>query len=84
MGSPSVIHQTLSIEISNAIYNYIKSNNGLCKVLTAPLDVILKNDNEKFEESSNVVIPDISVICDKNKLNDAGCIGSPDMIIEIV
>ena len=84
MGSPFVIHQSLSMEISNAIYNYIKSNKGDYKIFTAPLDVILKDDNEDFEESSNVVIPDISVICNKNKLTDAGCIGSPDMIIEII
>lgn len=55
MGSPSVIHQSLSMEISNAIYNYIKFNEGTCKVLTAPLDVILKNDNEDFEESYNIM-----------------------------
>ena len=85
MASPSVIHQSLSIEISSEIRNYIKSNKGDCKVFTAPFDVVLKNDNENVKNSSNVVIPDISVICDKNKLSDGKkCIGSPDMIVEII
>ncbi|MBS6602035.1 MAG: Uma2 family endonuclease [Clostridium sp.] len=84
MGSPSTIHQELSIWLSSTIYNYIKVNKGACKVFTAPYDVILKDDEEDIEDSHNVVIPDISVICDKNKITDKCCIGSPDMIIEIV
>ena len=85
MASPAVIHQSLSIEISSEIRNYIKSNKGDCKVFTAPFDVVLKNDNANVKNSSNVVIPDISVICDKNKLSDGKkCIGSPDMIVEII
>ena len=85
MASPSFVHQTLSMEISYSLKHYIKSNNGTCTVLTAPFDVILKNDNEEVEECSNIVIPDISVICDKNKLSDGKkCVGSPDMIVEII
>ena len=85
MDSPSFVHQTLSMEISYSLKHYIKSNNGTCTVLTAPFDVILKNDNEEVEECSNIVIPDISVICDKNKLSDGKkCVGSPDMIVEII
>ena len=74
--SPLRIHQEISIELSVAILNYIKSNKGTCKVYTAPFDVKLSDDT--------VVIPDISVICDKNKLTDKGCTGAPDWIIEIV
>ena len=85
MASPSFVHQTLSMEISYSLKHYIKSNNGTCTVLTAPFDVILKNDNEEVEECSNIVIPDISVICDKNKLsNGKKCVGSPNMIVEII
>lgn len=85
MASPSVVHQSLSMEISYSLKHYIKSNNGDCKVFTAPFDIVLKNDDEEVEESSNVVIPDISVICDNNKLSDGKkCVGSPNMIVEIV
>lgn len=82
--APSRIHQKLIMELSAEIRNYIKYNNGLCEVYPSPFDVILKNDNEIIDDSRNIVQPDISVICDKNKLTDKGCTGSPDMIVEIV
>ena len=82
--APARIHQKLISNISYELQHYIKSNNGECEVYVAPFDVILKNDNEESINSKSVVQPDISVICDKNKLTDSGCTGSPDMIIEIV
>lgn len=81
---PNRIHQEIIMELSAEIRNYIKSNNGLCKVYPAPFDVILVDENEEAKDSKNVVQPDISVICDKNKLTDKGCTGSPDMIVEII
>lgn len=80
----SRIHQELIMEISAELRNYIKSNKGQCKVYPAPFDVVLINENENENDSKNIVQPDISVICDKNKLNDKGCFGSPDMIVKIV
>ncbi|MDY4078034.1 MAG: Uma2 family endonuclease [Clostridium sp.] len=82
--APARIHQKLISKLSQVLQNYIDSNNGECEVYVAPFDVILKNDNEEAINSKSVVQPDISVICDKNKLTDSGCTGSPDMIIEIV
>lgn len=76
--APSRIHQTILMELSGTIREYIKSKNGPCKVYPAPFAVKLKKDNE------TIVEPDISVICDRNKLTDRGCTGSPDWIIEIV
>lgn len=75
MSSPSTIHQTIVTEISAEIRNYIKTNNGKCKSFVAPYDVRLKN---------SIVIPDISVICDKSKIDDKRCNGSPDWIVEVV
>lgn len=82
--APSRIHQAIIMELSTIINSYIKSNNGSCKVYSAPFDVILKNDDEQVTSSKNIVQPDISVICDKSKLTDKGCTGAPDMIIEVV
>lgn len=82
--APSRIHQELIMEISAELRNYIKSNKGQCKVYPAPFDVVLINENENENDSKNIVQPDISVICDKNKLNDKGCFGPPDMIVKIV
>lgn len=82
--APSRIHQEILMELSAEIRNYIKSNNGSCKVYPAPFDVVLVDENQDAKESKNIVQPDISVICDKNKLTDNGCTGSPDMIVEII
>ena len=73
--APLRIHQELSMLISNEIYNYFKQNNGSCKVYTAPFDVELSDDT--------TVQPDVSVICDPNKLTEKGCTGAPDWVIEI-
>lgn len=81
--APSRFHQEIIMEISTFVNNYIKANNGNCKVYSAPFDVVL-NENDDMDNSRNVVQPDISVICDKNKLNDRGCLGAPDLIMEVV
>ncbi|AYD39596.1 Uma2 family endonuclease [Clostridium fermenticellae] len=81
--APSRIHQGIIMELSTIINNYIKSNNGNCKVYSAPFDVFLSND-DNINNCRNIIQPDISVICDKNKLDDKGCMGAPDLIIEIV
>ena len=78
MVPPSRIHQKLSILTAAAILNHIQSNKGTCEVYTAPFAVNLNADDKVWVE------PDISVICDKDKLSDRGCEGAPDWIIEIV
>ena len=77
MAPPSRIHQELVIQFVKAIGQYIDKNNGKCKIYAAPFAVFLNADNRNYVE------PDISVICDKNKLDDRGCNGAPDWIIEI-
>ena len=78
MAPPSTKHQALLMDLSYQIKDYIKHNNGKCDVLPAPFAVFLNEDDINYVE------PDISVICDKNKLNEKGCNGAPDWIIEIV
>lgn len=75
--APSRIHQTILSELHTSINNYIKSKKGSCRVYPAPFAVKLR------EDSKTIVEPDISVICDRNKLTDRGCTGAPDWIIEI-
>lgn len=77
MAPPSRIHQKLVMEISAAIRDYIKSNGGSCEVYPAPFAVFLSADNKNYIE------PDISVICNPDRLTDKGCTGAPDWIIEI-
>lgn len=78
MAPPSRKHQEITGELFAIIREYIKSKNGSCKSYIAPFAVFLNNNDKNYVE------PDISVICDTNKLNDRGCIGAPDWIIEIV
>jgi len=79
--APSRKHQDVSGELFNQIYSYLKGKP--CKVYSAPFDVRLSAEGESDEATTNVVQPDISVICDTFKLDDKGCKGSPDLIIEI-
>ena len=78
MAPPNTRHQTLVMDLSYQIKDYVKRNNGECNVFPAPFAVFL-NENDQ-----NYVEPDISVICDKNKIMDEGCNGVPDWVIEIV
>lgn len=77
MAPPSRRHQEIAGELFGMIREYIKSKNGDCKPYIAPFAVFLNADDRNYVE------PDISVICDKNKLTDNGCNGAPDWIIEV-
>ena len=78
MAPPSTTHQRISYSLARKISDYIDQKNGSCEVFLAPFAVLLnKND-------VNYVEPDISVICDKSKLDEKGCNGAPDWVIEIV
>lgn len=78
MAPSNTKHQRLVHFFDREIGNYIQSKHGECEVFPAPFAVFL-NEND-----INYVEPDISVICDKNKISDKGCHGAPDWIIEIV
>ena len=78
MSPPSRKHQKILSFLHLEIGSYIRDNNGSCEVYPAPFAVFLNQDDTTYVE------PDISVICDTSKLNDRGCNGSPDWIIEIV
>lgn len=78
MAPPARIHQKLVSELTQIFGQYMKSKNRACEIYPAPFAVFLNADESTYVE------PDLSIICDKNKLNDQGCKGAPDFIIEIV
>ena len=78
MAPPSRKHQRISTRLVSIIDRYIEEHKGKCEVYAAPFAVYLD------ERSNTYVEPDISVICDPDKLDDRGCKGAPDWIIEIV
>jgi Uma2 family endonuclease len=82
MAPPSTSHQRILSFLHLEIGNYIRNRNGSCEVFPAPFAVFLNEDKEN--DSCNYLEPDISVVCDPKKINEKGCSGAPDWIIEIV
>ncbi len=78
MAPPNTNHQRLVHFFDREIGNYIQNRKGECEVFPAPFAVFLNKDDINYVE------PDISIICDKTKLDEKGCHGAPDWIIEIV
>jgi Uma2 family endonuclease len=78
MTPPNTRHQRITGQLYNEISNYIQSKEGTCEPFIAPFAVFLNDDNRNYVE------PDISVICDSDKLDDQGCHSAPDWIIEVV
>lgn len=82
IAAPRRIHQEISGRVSVELFSFLKGKTA--EVYTAPFDVRLPKKSLKNEHVDTVVQPDICVICDKSKLDDLGCIGAPDLIIEIL
>lgn len=80
--SPAPAHQELSGIIFYELFKYLKGKP--CKVYTAPFDVRLPKRSFDERQIFTVVQPDISVICDLQKIDEKGCLGAPDIVIEIL
>lgn len=78
MSPPNTKHQRILSYLHLEIGTYIRANGGVCEVFPAPFAVFLFADDKKYLE------PDLSVICDAEKIEEKGCNGAPDWIIEIV
>ncbi|TCC89447.1 Uma2 family endonuclease [Pedobacter frigiditerrae] len=80
--APSRVHQEVSFSISLAIGNFLK--NKSCKIYCAPFDVRFPKKSKLDKDVFTVLQPDICVVCDLTKLDDKGCIGAPDIVVEIL
>lgn len=80
MYSPGQAHQTLVVELCGLLRDYIRKNDGTCKVFVAPFDVRMNADNDK---PTNIQ-PDVFVVCEEEKLDGKRCNGAPDFAIEVV
>jgi len=80
--APNRLHQRLSLHIASEFYQFLKGKT--CKVYEAPFDVRFPHKSLRNEDIHTVVQPDICVICDPEKLDVAGCLGAPDLIVEIL
>ena len=82
--APNSFHQDISGNLFFELRNFV--NKGSCKLYAAPFDVRLINYKESTADNQilTVVQPDLCVICDRTKIDEKGCIGAPDLIIEIL
>lgn len=82
--APNSFHQDISGNLFFELRSYI--NKGTYKLYAAPFDVRLINYKESTADNQiiTVVQPDLCVICDRTKIDEKGCIGAPDLIIEIL
>ena len=81
--APASVHQRLSWVISGELYSYLK--NRPCSAYTAPFDVRLPRKGEHEDKKIfTVVQPDICIICDATKVDERGCTGAPDIVLEIL
>ncbi len=80
--APSSYHQEIAAEITRVFANHLKGK--MCKVYPAPFDVRLTKKSLMNEDVITVVQPDICVVCDRRKIDKAGCIGAPDIVVEIL
>mgnify|MGYP003094061938 FL=1 len=78
MAPPSRMHQKLISQFTLVLGQYIRDHHGTCEVYPAPFAVNLDAEDKDWVE------PDISVICDTSKLDDRGCNGAPDLVVEVV
>lgn len=78
-------HAGITMELAGKAWSYIKQRKGKCKIYHAPFDVRLPlNGATADDKIYNVVQPDICVVCDPSKLDERGCLGAPDLIVEVI
>ena len=85
MSAPSRTHQKLSWQMSGVFFNHFKHHR--CEAYAAPFDVRLYDREKSLKADRDiftVVQPDLCVICDLEKLDERGCLGAPDLIVEIL
>ena len=83
LSAPNTKHQEVSGKLFLRIASFLEKKS--CKVFFAPFDVRLPVKNRKKDsEITTVVQPDICIICNQDKLDERGCIGAPDLVVEIL
>ncbi len=82
MGAPSTAHQRISMQMGSTINAYLKGKP--CEVFSAPFDVRIPRKTIEDKDIITVFQPDLCVICDPSKIDDRGCLGAPDIVIEIL
>ena len=82
MSAPSPAHQVVQSNLNIELGLYFR--NQKCQIYPAPFDVRLPAKGETGDAIHTVVQPDLCVVCDRTKIDSRGCIGAPDLVIEII
>ena len=82
MTVPSADHQYISVQLTRHFANFFDGKP--CQIFHAPYGVFLPKKGESIEETTNLVIPDLVVVCDEKKRTSRGCRGAPDLVVEIL
>lgn len=83
LATPLRLHQEIVGELFAQLYTYLRGKP--CKVYLSPFAVRpFEQDTDLPSHVDTMVEPDITVVCDANKLDKYGCKGAPDLVIEIL
>ncbi|HEY1870605.1 MAG TPA: Uma2 family endonuclease, partial [Chitinophagaceae bacterium] len=83
LAAPNTKHQVIASNLHLEIGGYLKKKS--CFVFIAPFDVRLPVKNrKKDDEITTVVQPDLGIVCDASKIDERGCCGAPDLVVEIL
>ncbi|MHA7129829.1 Uma2 family endonuclease [Algoriphagus namhaensis] len=80
--APRRKHQQITLRLGAALLHHLE--NKPCEAFIAPFDVRLPVQSKRNEDIFTVVQPDVCVVCDRSKLDEAGCLGAPDLIVEVL
>ncbi len=80
--APNRLHQEIAGKLHLKLGNFLNGNS--CKVYIAPFDVRLPRKSKEDKDITTVLQPDLCVICDPSKLDVRGCIGAPDIVVEVL
>ncbi len=80
--APSANHQRISIHLATQFDNFLEGKS--CEAFPAPFDVRLPHPSEDAMTTTTVVQPDLTVVCDREKLDGRGCLGAPTLVVEVL
>jgi Uma2 family endonuclease len=80
--APSSRHQQLAGRIHTLLDYFLIDKS--CEAYIAPFDVRFPRKSKKDEEITTVLQPDVCVICDRSKIQRKGCLGAPDIVVEVL
>jgi len=82
MGAPATTHQVCTGDVFVVLYQFLKGKQ--CRVFISPFDVRFAGKSLADKDVFTVLQPDICVVCDDQKIDEKGCVGAPDIVVEVL